>query len=385
MSDDLERLLRVGVKAVRSGNTAAARGLFRALAREYPHDPRVWLGLAASAGDRDEQRYALEQVLALDPQNVSAHNGLARLDAALPPAPLDMAPATLPPPPPPQPAPAAAPPPPAEYIPEPGAPVAQVEVLPSDTAANADRHAGHFPLLNRIALGLMALLGVLLLALILWPRLPAQQQAAPPAPTSALPSPNPAPTEAGQPAAALPTNAPVEPTNAPVEPTNAPTSEPTLAAPTAPAVTPTPATLPLGAVLEVDGWRATLLRPDYALLLDGAIGELQPNGRFVLALMAVSNGAAEPRTLPADMFTLTDNAQRTYAPLPGASAIYLATYGGEYGDQALDEPFAAQSGMLSIPVLFDIPPDAQGLVLTMRTLGGAGWPITGGDTSGVGP
>jgi hypothetical protein len=375
MSDDLERLLRVGVKAVRSGNMAAARGLFRALAREYPHDPRVWLGLAASAGDRDEQRHALEQVLARDPQNVSAHNGLARLDAALPPAPLDMAPATMPPPPPPPPE--VIPAPPEGGIPDPGAPVAPLEALPSDTAANADQHAGHFPLLNRIALGLMALLGVLLLALIFWPRPPAQQQAAPPAPTSALPNPHPAPTEADLPAVATPAAAPVESTNAPVVPT--------LAAPTALAATPTPATLPLGAVLEVDGWRATLLRPDYALLLDGAIGELQPNGRFVLALMAVSNGAAEPRTLPADLFTLTDSAQRTYTPLPGASAIYLATYGREYGDQALDEPFAAQSGMLSIPVLFDIPPDAQGLVLTMRTLGGAGWPITGGDTSGAGP
>jgi hypothetical protein len=378
MSAELERLLRVGVKAVRSGNTAAARGLFRALAREHPTDPRVWLGLAGSASDRDEQRYALEQVLILDPQNVGARNGIARLDAALAPT-LDLEPATLPPPEPP-----VLPPEPTLTQPEPVVePLAEPPIYAADPLPAAAQEAapreGHFPLLNRLALGLIIGLGVVLLALLLWPRGTPQPQANPAAPTAIL-----AATPAGSATGSAPTG--TLPTAAPeASPAPAITLEPTLAVPTLPAATPTPAILPLGAVLELDGWRATLLRPDYALLLDGAIGELQPNGRFVLALMAVSNGAAEPRTLPADLFTLTDNLQRTYTPLPNASTIYLATYGQEYGDQALEDPFAAQSGMLSIPLLFDVPPDATGFTLTLRGAGGPGWPITGGDTSGAGP
>lgn len=375
MSAELERLLRVGVKAVRSGNTAAARGLFRALAREYPHDPRVWLGLAGSASDREEQRYALEQVIALDPQNAGARNALARLDAALPPS-VDLEPATLPPPPPPEPPPAIDPVDNPTFVVE-----ARREPEPAVTAAPPadDPRVGHFPLLNRIALGVIGALALILLLLLFWPRIAPQPEATPP-PTALLSTPVatgvPAPTAATD---ILPTTAP---TSGAALPTTGTT--PTLAAPTLPAATPTPAVLPLGAVIEVDGWRATLLRPDYALLLDGAIGELQPTGRFVLALMAVGNGAAEPRTLPNDLFTLTDSLQRSYTPLPNASSIYLATYGREFGDQALEEPFAAQSGMLSIPLLFDVPPDADGFTLTLRN-SGPGWPITGGDTSGAGP
>lgn len=377
MSAELERLLKVGVKAVRSGNTVAARGLFRALAREYPNDTRVWLGLAGSAGDRDEQRYALEQVLALDPQHVAARNGLARLDASLAPA-IDLEPATLPPPPPPpQPEPAYIPPPPADD--RPTAPTDSAAETITTTAVAAEPREGYFPLLNRLALGVIAALALALLVLLFWPRNNAQPQAGGTAPTAILAATSTAPTALGT-AAPLPTTMPVAST----APTASATLEPTLAVPTLPAASPTPAVLPLGAVVEVDGWRATLLRPDYALLLDGSIGELQPNGRFVLALMAVSNGAAEPRTLPADLFTLTDNLQRTYTPLPNASSIYLATYGPEYGEQALEQPFAAQSGMVSIPLLFDVPPDAAGFTLTLRS-GGPGWPISGGDTSGVGP
>jgi hypothetical protein len=384
MSADLERLLRIGVKAVRSGNTAAARGLFRALAREYPHDPRVWLGLAGSASDRNEQRYALEQVLLLDPQNTSAHNGLARLNAALPPS-VDLEPATLPPPPP-EPHPVAAV---AVNAPQPSEPVVEPADPGPDPAPQASPRDGHFPLLNQIALGVIGLLALLLLALLLWPRVAPQQQANPTAPPALLPTIIPSGPPTTAPASNLaPTNPPVatEPAASSVAqaPTLVATDEPTLTLPTTPAATPTPAMLSLGAVLERDGWRATLLRPDYALILDGAIGELQPNGRFVLALMAVSNGAAEPRTLPADLFNLTDSLQRRYAPLPNASSIYLATYGREYGDQTLEEPFAAQSGMLSIPLIFDVPPDADGLMLTLRG-SGPGWPITGGDTSGAGP
>jgi hypothetical protein len=367
MSAELERFLQIGVKAIRSGNTVAARGLFRALTREYPHDPRTWLGLAGSTTDRDEQRYALEQVVALDPHNVNAQQGLARLNAALPPA-LDLEPATQPAPPPPEPIIVETPP---EPIPEP--PPIAVQATP----APEDPDAGHFPLLNRIAVGGILLLALVLLLVLFWPRNPPPQTATPAAPTAILAGPTlPAATTL------VTTDASLAPTTIAAA-TSEPVTESATRVPLIPTLTPVPATLPLGAILEVDGWLITLLRPDYALVLDGAIGELQPDGRFVLALMAISNGTSEPRFLPTDLFVLTDSAQRSYTPLPNASTIYLATYGQDFGDQAFEEIVAAQSGILSIPLLFDVPLDASDLMLTLRS--GPGWPITGGDTTNAGP
>ena len=119
-----------------------------------------------------------------------------------------------------------------------------------------------------------------------------------------------------------------------------------------------------------------LLRPDYALALDGAIGELQPSGRFVLAVVSVINNAPTPRVPPADMFVLSDNAGRSYLPVPGASSTYLAVYQrAQYGDLALEDSFEPSSGVRSVPILFDVPPDASGLRLSVNGAGPAGWPV----------
>ncbi len=183
---------------------------------------------------------------------------------------------------------------------------------------------------------------------------------------AAAPTP-PAATEAA--AAAAPT--PNESTGTtPTIPATAP------AATAAPIGSPASASLPLGTLVEVDGWSATLLRPDYALILDGSIGDLKPAGRFVLTLIAISNNSPQPRHIPADLLTLVDSRGRRYSPALNASSAYLTLYGrGQHGDLALEDSLSPRSGMRSVPILFDVPADAAGLVLTVRDSGAAGWPI----------
>jgi hypothetical protein len=146
------------------------------------------------------------------------------------------------------------------------------------------------------------------------------------------------------------------------------------------------AELPLGQIIDYDGWSATLLRPDYAMSLDGAIGDLQPAGRFVLAVVAISNNSPAPRVIPNDLFTLTDAAAQSYRPVPGASSAYLALYErGQRGDLALEDVLDPGSGMRSVPIIFDVPAGASGLRLTMTGAAGAGWPIGGSPPQPTGP
>lgn len=377
---DIDQLLQMGAAAARSGNQAAARTLFLALARETPDDPRVWLGLADSAADPAEEHEALTRALALDPESEQAREALQRLaESPLEPAPTALA-APTPSGPAPEPASIALATPPTEIVYE----------APHD--ADAEHRGAPFPLLNALSILLiLLLLGALGLIIgrnlfsaqplaVAPPATPAIAVAPPVAtPASATPTAPPSPA----PATAAPTAAPEAMQTPP--PTGAsPAPAPTALAPTsAPALT---TELPLGQVVDYDGWSATLLRPDYAVALDGSIGDLQPTGRFVLAVLAVSNNSPSSRTIPPDLFTLTDDAGQRYLPVPGASTAYLALYErGQRGDLALEDPLDPDSGMRSIPILFDVPADATGLRLTMAGAAGAGWPISGAETSPVGP
>jgi hypothetical protein len=257
---------------------------------------------------------------------------------------------------------------------------------------------GRFPLLNVIALSVM---GALLLALVFVgvrfftgsersvgspapiPSPALQTSVADPTSGEVAPEVSPAPTIP----AAMPSAGLVQAPNATARP-SAVVGLLATVGPTPVAALPAPAGLPLGTLVEVDGWSTTLLRPDYALLLDGSIGDLRPSGRFILTLMAVSNNSTSPRRIPADLFTLVDSRGRRYSPTPNVSTAYLALYGrGQHGDLALEDDLAPSSGMRSVPILFDVPTNATGLVLTVRDNGATGWPIEGSvaPATNVGP
>lgn len=68
-------------RLARAGRTAAAEQRLRLALAEEPTDVEAWLWLAALQTDVAARRAALEQVLALEPGNQSAHRALAELPA----------------------------------------------------------------------------------------------------------------------------------------------------------------------------------------------------------------------------------------------------------------------------------------------------------------
>ncbi|MGQ9927759.1 MAG: hypothetical protein ACUVS4_12930 [Chloroflexaceae bacterium] len=373
---DLDKLLALASGLAQGGNTGNARTLFVALTREYPQDARPWLGLAAVAASPDERRVALERVLALDPNNIHARSALQRLieqngrseatagvDTAL------LVSEALP-------------------FPEPPEPATTIPVAPSEPGEEEGEQTP-FPLLNAIMSGvilmLLVILGVVIARALLDGRLAAN---APVAPMAAGRQPD-TPVAAVTRAAVAPLASPPPVSTADAAPTSLPAilplpgaadGDPTVVlAPTltlSPTLPVAPAPLPMGTVVDYDGWSVTLLRPDYAVTLDGAIGDLRPSGRFVLTVVAVSNNQPQPRRLPPDLFLLRDASGRAYPPVPGASSAYLALYDrAQRGDLALEDEFAPTSGMRSVPLLFDVPPDAGGLLLLVPGAGPAGWPV----------
>jgi hypothetical protein len=186
-----------------------------------------------------------------------------------------------------------------------------------------------------------------------------------PAPSPVLPELSPTTVQATP---AAPRESPV----ATIAPTDAPSPTATVAP--SPTLTPLP-TLPAGTVILRDAWTLTLLRPDHAVALNGPIGSRQPNGRFVLALVAVGNGGGAAIPAPPELFALIDEQGNRYLPEPGLSTFYLETFGrGRYGDFSLDEAIPAGVGQVSVPVIFDVPINARGLTLHLGD-SVAGWPV----------
>lgn len=155
------------------------------------------------------------------------------------------------------------------------------------------------------------------------------------------------------------------------------TSTPTRIPPTptlAPSPIPRPTVQSLGTILQHDGWHATLLQPDYAQLLSESVAEVQAQGQFALVVLAVGNTETTARHIPPELFGLLDDQGRLYRPVPGASSAYLTVYErGQRGDLALEDAIPPGGGMFSVPLLFDVPPDVNELILTMGPTTAQGW------------
>jgi hypothetical protein len=404
-------LLESALRARKNGNMPAARALLRALSVQHPHTPKIWLALATVAETRIEQRRALERVVALDPQNVPAQRGLARMSALSPSAqitPLASTPAA------PAPAPSAR---------DGGAPklsaatvgdqvdhhgagdglatvveqapgvvgvgattAAVLEIAPGPTltpTAPTPENAApslRWPLYLIIALSILT---VLIAAIVIHgPRFFATAEPTPSPGLSdvatALPVLNapisaPALDATGEPADRATTAAAAEATG-----TSATATLQSTVAPPSPSPLPQPTprqVLAPGEVVKQGQWHAILFRPQDVVSLDGSIGSLQPRGRFVLALVAVGNDGQAPALLPHDLFALIDGAGHRYAPLPAASTAYLNSYGrGQHGDLSMEDAIPSDGGNKSVPLIFDLPPGARALYLVVGVRD-AGWAI----------
>jgi hypothetical protein len=323
-----ERLLHTAERAALAGKTEAALAVLRAVTKQYPHELRGWRALAELSDDDGERRVALEQVYAISPQRTRPLTVEVERDD-----------------------------------------FAQAEALDfEEDEALDERQRGRVAPWVLYALALVVLLAVAIPLFRLWrsgrdAEQPGTSTMVTCADCTAVPTTaNDVLATAGLPTVAVPLAPTLTPTPSP-QPTTAlpPTPQPTLAP---------------GAVVQSGAWSASLLRPDYSLFLDGALGGQQPRGRFLLVLLSLANGGGAPQPFPPEMLVLHDAQGRTYTPLPGLSTLYLTTYGrGQRGDLSLENALPAGGGLYSVPVIYDVPVDASGLQLSLGDTSGGAWPV----------
>lgn len=164
---------------------------------------------------------------------------------------------------------------------------------------------------------------------------------------------------------------PVSPATPPAETTVA--GQPTF---TPPAVTPTllpqpagglqsatPQVVPANTVLEANGWFYNFPAPSYSTIIGGGLGDLQPQGRWLVVLMILYNDTGQPQTLPTSFFALKDVEGRIYLPNPEASERYVDLFGrGIAADYSMKDQLPVGVN-ISVPLLFDVSPGATSLVL----------------------
>lgn len=104
MNDDLARMLYEGALAVKQGRTAEGRALLMQVLERDEQSELAWLWLSGAVDDPADQQVALENVLAINPKNQDARDGLGwlrrRAAAGRAPAPPPEAGGTWVPPPP---------------------------------------------------------------------------------------------------------------------------------------------------------------------------------------------------------------------------------------------------------------------------------------------
>lgn len=333
--DALEQWLTRGALAARRGDFVMARRIFRALSRRVPAERRVWIGLARVAESATEREEALRRAGFANAVHQSLlpdlHHraGITSFFAqqsfavaspqdtdAIPPSLVVSDTAVV------QPQQVVSP----QALPQPQA------VTP--ITDQQTRWRGWWLLVVLLALG-----GWLIVVLVGQLFETAPSVVTPPTQSAIGPLPSPLSAQTAVVTASVPTPSPPPPTPLPL-----------------PSPSPLPDTNPFGRFVSYDGWQIGLLRPDDVVVVDDALGLLQSDGRLLIALIAVSNEASRERTLPAGLFTIEDETGQRYYPLPGASLRYLDQFGrGLYGDLALEDQFTAQSGLRSVPLLFELP------------------------------
>lgn len=424
-----ESILQLGIEAARDGNKEEARNLFRLLTRQEPQNAQAWLWLAGVAETREERQAALERVVEIEPTNDMALKGLQALGvrpgshpASATPAPaaeatpavgpyaelesddpfaeLDAlsdvmaeAPAAIRR---------------ADTAHEPqieafdehlddsalAAGAAAQGVGPSTSRSTGSVRRGRYDEDEEVNTTrrpnpiFLALIGVVLAGALIGGfllisnqlRRGNQQIVQPPPqvqPTtggSATVEPTSGPgdqlggTSAVTPTAELSPTQPVEPTTeqpAPTTPPPSPAGDPAVGA--------APALVAPNTPLESNGWSYNFSQPNYATSIIGALNGIQPQGRFVVVLMLVSNTTGQSQTIPADFFVLKDGQGRVYNSLPNVSTAYVIP--GVNADLSQEQPVPPDGFTYSIALLFDVAPDATNLVFFARSKPDQGWQV----------
>ena len=77
--DEITRLLKAGMKAVKAGQREQGKALLLQVIEKDEENERAWLWLSGAVDTEEERRICLENVLTINPNNELAKKGLARL------------------------------------------------------------------------------------------------------------------------------------------------------------------------------------------------------------------------------------------------------------------------------------------------------------------
>lgn len=140
--------------------------------------------------------------------------------------------------------------------------------------------------------------------------------------------------------------------------TRTPTRTPTPAVTRTPARTPTPIPPPepaIGDTIETDGWKLTISGFD----LYQTVGASSANGVYLYLRMSIENTSSQPRAFPFDGLVVLDMNDTSYfvADAPTRETLTY-DFGFDIGQQV------AAGASQNVAAVFDIAPDATGLVLT---------------------
>ncbi len=111
--------------------------------------------------------------------------------------------------------------------------------------------------------------------------------------------------------------------------------------------------------INVDGWFFNY--GGTSGIADGNAINLQPQGRWLIVGALMFDGTLEGRTLPADLMVLKDAQGRVYRANADASEAFVNTYPGSYNINLKQAAPVNQN--FTVPLLFDVAPDATDLVL----------------------
>lgn len=197
---------------------------------------------------------------------------------------------------------------------------------------------------------------------------PPPEATAPPAEVAAPPAETP-PASAEETIVVVAPGAEVVPTpEAPVE--TPPAEQP----PAAPAPAPpgdlaaaNPAILPIETIIEAGSW--TFSYGGIQNVTDRAYAGSPPSrGQYQIVLMAVGNRGDAAASIPDGFFVLKDAQGRVYDFNRAASTEYFIAAGGagNAADIGADAQVPNNNVLTSVPLLFDVPPDAANLVLLSR-------------------
>jgi hypothetical protein len=136
-----------------------------------------------------------------------------------------------------------------------------------------------------------------------------------------------------------------------------------------------PALVAPGTPLSANGWQYDFNQPNYAVQLGGLNG-IQPQGRLVMVLVFIANNTGSPQAIPADLFVLKDAQGRVYHANPAASSAYVQR--GINADLSHEDQIPSDGLIRSVPIVFDVQPDATDLTFLSRGNTSQGWVVLSG-------